>query len=197
MKQLKIIYTFETYQRWSFLFHKRTWHFYSFLPANLPKPTLLATQIATLGLPTSNWQFWQILIRMGGSPLNERCHVNHSLWNTLLFHMCFQLAKTDCWTTWQTKKVLFLSDDDIYHGVKCLVACDKVCSPKVAGGLGIKNIHAQSLCLMLKFAYKFLHSPNVPWKLWILQQSSCPIHFGDNASYVARIVHTILHSLPN
>lgn len=57
------------------------------------------------------------------------------------------------------RRCFFWLDNDTCSGAKCLVAWDRVCFPKLAGGLGVKNIQVQNVCLLLKFANKFLHSP--------------------------------------
>ena len=76
-----------------------------------------------------------------------------------------------------------------------LVACDKVCTPKIAGGLGIKILEIQNSCLLLKFAYKFLHASDLPWRNWMLYHSPYPIHHSSNTSYLAKIIRKQLHSL--
>lgn len=52
----------------------------------------------------------------------------------------------------------FWVGDDTCSGAQCLVACERVCSPKENGGLGVKNLYLQNVCLLLKFCYKTLHS---------------------------------------
>lgn len=76
-----------------------------------------------------------------------------------------------------------------------LVAWDKVCTPRDAGGLGVKNLRAQNFCLLLKFAYKFLHSSDLPWKNWILHHSPLHIGHGKNSSFLAKTIHKKLQSL--
>ena len=76
-----------------------------------------------------------------------------------------------------------------------MIAWDKVCTPKAAGGLGVKNLETQNVCLLLKFAYKFLHSGDLPWKNWILHHSPLPLHQSSNTSYLAKIIRASLHTL--
>ncbi|BAS94481.1 Os05g0469900, partial [Oryza sativa Japonica Group] len=54
------------------------------------------------------------------------------------------------------------SGEDSCHGSKCLVAWDLVCKSKSLGGLGIKNLHSQNICLLTKMIYR-LFSQNSPW----------------------------------
>jgi hypothetical protein len=52
-------------------------------------------------------------------------------------------------------------------GTHCKVAWDAVCRPIEEGGLNIKNIEIQNICLLLKFIHK-LHTPNKSsWANWI------------------------------
>ena len=48
---------------------------------------------------------------------------------------------------------------------------------------------------MLKFAFKFMHSPMLPWKEWILNHSPLHIGLGKNASFLGKAIFKHLHSL--
>ena len=75
--------------------------------------------------------------------------------------LCFSLPIKVIEAIDKHRRTFFWSNDDTCSGAKCLVSWDKVCSPRVAGGLGVKNLRAQNFCLLLKFAYKFLHYTNL------------------------------------
>ena len=64
------------------------------------------------------------------------------------------------------RRVFLWSGEDSCHGSKCLVAWDLVCKSKSLGGLGIKNLHSQNICLLTKMIYR-LFSQNSPWTKWI------------------------------
>ena len=69
---------------------------------------------------------------------------------------------------------------------------DKVCSPKNLGGLGVKNINSQKICLLLKFCYKFLHANLLPWKEWLIHHSPFhPLH-QSNKTYLGKIITSYL-----
>ena len=74
-------------------------------------------------------------------------------------------------------------------------AWDRVCTPKDAGGLGVNNLRAQNFCLPLKFAFKFLHSDNLPWKDWILNHSPLHIGHGKTSSFLAKTIFKHFQSL--
>lgn len=67
--------------------------------------------------------------------------------------------------------------------------------PKLAGGLGVKNLRAQNFCLMLKFAFKFLHAPLFPWKDWIINHSPLHVGLGRNASFLGKAIFKHLSAL--
>jgi hypothetical protein len=57
-------------------------------------------------------------------------------------------------------------------GAKCLVPWDAVCSPRQSGGLGVKNIHKQNTCLLLKLLHRLYTSTTSSWACWARQQTS-------------------------
>ena len=61
----------------------------------------------------------------------------------------------------------FWTGDDKCHGSKCLVAWETVQAPKDRGGLGVKNLELQNMCLLMKFIDKLLSRADVCWKDWI------------------------------
>lgn len=53
---------------------------------------------------------------------------------------------------------------------KCLVAWEKVCNTKESGGLGIKDLGIQNVCLLLKLVHKLHYSENSAWARWVRQR---------------------------
>ena len=105
---------------------------------------------------------WQAnLLNKGG-----RLAIMTSVLDTLPTYImsCFPLAKQDIEKYNKKRRSFFWTAEDTCTGAQCLVAWDRVCTPKSAGGLGVKNLEIQNGCLLLKFAYKFLHSADLPWK---------------------------------
>lgn len=47
----------------------------------------------------------------------------------------------------------------------------------------------------MKFAYKFLHTTNLPWRDWILHQSPLHIGLGQNSSFLAKTIFRHIHDL--
>jgi hypothetical protein len=76
----------------------------------------------------------------------------------------FFLSKENIEKLNKKKRAFFWAHEETCTGAQCLVAWDKVCTPKSAGGLGVKNLEIQNVCLLLKFAYKFMHASNLPWR---------------------------------
>ena len=65
------------------------------------------------------------------------------------------------------RRSFFWAADDTCSGAQCLVAWDRACTPRSGGGLGVKNLNAQNVCLLLKICFKFLHNTDTPWKQWV------------------------------
>jgi hypothetical protein len=89
----------------------------------------------------------------------------------------------------------FWAGDDHYSGAQCLVAWDIVCSSKPVGGLGVKNLHVQNVCLLLKFCFKTLHDPNTPWNISITNLSPCPISHDLNISFLGKNINKHMDTL--
>ena len=53
---------------------------------------------------------------------------------------------------------------------KCLVKWEKVCLPKLAGGLGVKNLRIQNISLLMKILFKFMSHKDIPWVQLIWQE---------------------------
>ncbi|AQK39484.1 TUB-transcription factor 14 [Zea mays] len=56
--------------------------------------------------------------------------------------------------------------EDKASGACCLVAWEKVCTPKVVGGLGIKDLRLHNRCLLVKLIHRFHSAPNSSWAAW-------------------------------
>jgi hypothetical protein len=52
---------------------------------------------------------------------------------------------------------------------------EPTCTSKRMGGLGVRNLHVQNICLLLKFCYKTLQHQHTPWKTWITNLSPFPL----------------------
>jgi hypothetical protein len=51
-------------------------------------------------------------------------------------------------------RAFFWTDDEVCHGSKCLVAWDNVQARKEDGGLRVKDLQLQNICLLMKFIDK-------------------------------------------
>jgi hypothetical protein len=87
------------------------------------------------------------------------------------------------------RRTFFWSDDDNCTGAQCLVAWERVCTPNDCGGLGVKNLHAQNICLLLKFCFNFLHSENQTWRDWLLHHSPTHNLQTQNQAYLSKKIH--------
>jgi hypothetical protein len=71
----------------------------------------------------------------------------------------------------------------------------KFALPKQSGGLGVKKLHVQNICLLLKFCYKTLHATQTPRKLWITSLFPFPISQGLNISFLGKNIFKHLDTL--
>jgi hypothetical protein len=70
---------------------------------------------------------------------------------------------------WTNQSLAFWSGDKTGKAspASCLVAWIKVCAPKDLGGLGIRDMGIQNICLLLKLLHK-LHCPEASaWSAWV------------------------------
>jgi hypothetical protein len=93
------------------------------------------------------------------------------------------------------RKSFFWAGDDHYSGAQCLVAWDSVCLSKPDGGIGVKNLRVQNVCLLLKFCYKTLHNPTTPWNIWITNLSPYPVSQGNNSSFLGKNINKHMDTL--
>ncbi|GJN06505.1 hypothetical protein PR202_ga24235 [Eleusine coracana subsp. coracana] len=70
----------------------------------------------------------------------------------------------------RARKSMFWKGAAECSGDDCQVAWDRACRPQEDGGLGVKDLHTQNLCLLLKFLHKVVTRDNAPWVRWIHRQ---------------------------
>lgn len=92
------------------------------------------------------------------------------------------------------RRAFFWTADKNCTGAQCLVAWKNVCKPKNCGGLGIKNLLIQNNCLLMKFAFKLLQQPDLPWVHWYHYRYTTAI--ADNTSKPSFIWKVVNHQLP-
>ena len=61
----------------------------------------------------------------------------------------------------------------------CLVAWSNVCKPRDLGGLGIKDMGTQNICLLLKLIHKLHHPEFSAWAQWVQGRASIATLSGD------------------
>ena len=83
----------------------------------------------------------------------------------------------------------------VCHGSKCLVAWENVQASKEAGGLGVKDLHLQNRCLLMKFINKLFSGEPVAWKEWILRDAAAfDAPLNGTHSYLWRIINDGLNT---
>ncbi|KAM3296345.1 hypothetical protein ACQJBY_038595 [Aegilops geniculata] len=92
------------------------------------------------------------------------------------------------------RRSFFWAGEDACSGAQCLIAWKNVCSPKKIGGLGLKNLHVQNNCLLMKFAVKALSSVQSPWLDWLdLQHPNALVSSAPQTTFLCR---TITQQIP-
>ena len=85
------------------------------------------------------------------------------------------------------RRAFFWTGEDKCTGANCLIAWERVCQSREAGGLGVKNMEDVNHCMLLKFIHK-LHEPDpLPWKRWFLSHHGADLS-GESDSYLAKLV---------
>ena len=80
---------------------------------------------------------------------------------------------------------LFWAAEETSSRAQCLIAWNNVCKPKKYHGLGIRNLHIQNNCLLMKFAFKLLFPSPTLWLDWIyLQHPNAFVAPVSNHSYL-------------
>jgi hypothetical protein len=54
-------------------------------------------------------------------------------------------------------------NQDVQARGSALISWDKVCRPKVQGGLGVLHLQTQNKALLLKNLHKFYNREDIPW----------------------------------
>lgn len=66
----------------------------------------------------------------------------------------------------QNRRGFFWTGTAKASGAQCLVAWERVCDPKAAGGLGFKQLATQNQCLLLKLLHRLHHPGDSSWAAW-------------------------------
>ena len=90
------------------------------------------------------------------------------------------------------RRAFFWTGDDSCHGSKCLVAWEHVCTSKLEGGLGLKDLDLQNRCLLMKFVDKMFSGDPAPWKDWIMRTHTPLDEQSAATSFLWNIVHAEL-----
>lgn len=96
------------------------------------------------------------------------------------YYMCtLLLPKTVIDNIDRARKHCLWRGSEVNSNRKSLAALDKVCKPKMKGGLGVINLSIQNQALLLKFLDKFYNRRKVPWVdlIWNSYYSGCASFF--------------------
>lgn len=94
------------------------------------------------------------------------------------------------------RRAFFWTAEDTCSGAQCLIAWKNVCKPKKFGGLGIKNLHTQNKCLLMKFAVKSLLPSDAPWQEWLsLPHPNAFVAPDSNHSYLCKTINLQMPTL--
>ena len=74
----------------------------------------------------------------------------------------------------------------------CLVAWTTVCAPKDLGGLGIKDMGTQNICLLLKLLHKLHFPQSSAWAQWVHGRASISSLKGDIHSEHWEVLRSLL-----
>ncbi|GJN17833.1 hypothetical protein PR202_gb04934 [Eleusine coracana subsp. coracana] len=73
------------------------------------------------------------------------------------------------------------SGEEKTSGAACMVAWDRVITPKHCGGLGVRNLRAQNQCLLLKLLHRLHSIGDSSWAAWVHEQADIPTMEGNLA----------------
>lgn len=69
------------------------------------------------------------------------------------------------------RRVFLWTGTDTVSCARCLIAWDDVCKDKEDGGLGIRRLDTQNVCLLLKLLHRLHHPSESSWALWVSQNA--------------------------
>lgn len=163
------------------------------LSTSLPRPPPGTDPSTPKCLSTHYRTMPKILVRLASK--NSVQGWPDSIATILVYFMSvFLIPKSVLKTLDSIRRAFFWAAEETCTGAQCLVAWKNVCKPKRLGGLGLKNLHVQNNCLLMKFAVKALLPDQTPWQDWIdLQHPNALIAPQNSHSFLCQ---TINHQLP-
>ncbi|GJN06932.1 hypothetical protein PR202_ga24709 [Eleusine coracana subsp. coracana] len=66
------------------------------------------------------------------------------------------------------------SGEENTSGATCMVAWDRVATPKHCGGLGVRDLRAQNQCLLLKLLHRLNSIGDSSWVAWVHEHADIP-----------------------
>jgi hypothetical protein len=136
-----------------------------------------------LGLPLSNtklpsWALFPLLcsldnrvdtLSIKGASSGGRLTLTKSILSVIPSHIlpCVKAPKWFYKEIDNRRRGYFWTGQTSASGGQCKVDWDVVCRSIEEGGIGIKNLETQNICLLLKFIHKLHTSNNCSWAKWI------------------------------
>jgi hypothetical protein len=166
----------------------------TFVPLNLDSEeetlisSILGCPIAAfpqtyLGLPLSDsklprWAMFPLLhsldsrvdtLSIKGAFLGGRLTLTKSVFSALPSHLlaCIKALEWFYKEIDNRRRGYFWTGQNSALGGPCKIAWDIVCRPIEEGGLNVKNLEIQNICLLLKFIHKLHTSHDSSWAKWI------------------------------
>lgn len=96
--------------------------------------------------------------------------VNVVLDSQLIYHMSSLLAPGTIKQVDRRRRGFLWSGTGQATGAKCLVAWEEVQQSKIAGGLGVKKLALQNICLLLKLLHRLHTASSSSWAVWVRSQ---------------------------
>jgi hypothetical protein len=133
-----------------------------------------APQIAKTDKYLAGWQSG-LLNHMGRATL-----VNLVLDSQLVYAMCALAIPPGVIDQVDRRRRAFLwAGTSTASGAKSLIAWEHVCDTKEAGGLGLKDLSVQNICMMLKLIHKLHLQQDSSWARWVQRNASIASLTGD------------------